>query len=110
MTESVVRIRPGQADDGYGGTTASWADDDVDRLTIDGCLIAPLTEAELVVGGRQGVMVGWTVYAPDGVDVAASDRLDIRGTEFDVDGEPADWSGGWEWKPGVVIHVRRGTG
>lgn len=106
--ETVVRLRPTTVDNGYGGTDKDWTNPT--RLNIPNCLVAPRPEVETAEGGREGVIIGWTVYAPDGTDIDPTDRVEVRGVAHDVDGLPADWSGGWEWRPGVEIRLRRVEG
>jgi hypothetical protein len=66
--------------------------------SIDGCVIAPR------IAGRQGredlsegeiVIVGLTLYAPWGADIAAGDQVEITAAPwagiYDVDGEPGHW-------------------
>lgn len=108
MTETVIRLRAGTTTNRAGGADKDWTSPS--SLAIDECLIAPRMEPEDATSGREGRVIGWTVYAPDATDVVATDRLTIRGATYDVDGEPEDWSGGWDWKPGVVIQTRSGTG
>ena len=108
MTETVVRLRPGTTENRSGGVDLDWSTPGT--LTITGCLIEPRMEGENAEQGRQGRVIGWNVYAPDGVDVEATDRLRVRGIDYDVDGQPEDWSGGWEWKPGTVIKTRSARG
>lgn len=107
--ESVVRLRSTATADRYGGTVKDWTAPD--SLTIEGCLVAPRTEGETTDGGREGVVIGWTVYAPHGADILATDRVEVRGVAHEVDGEPSDWSGGFTtWTPGVEIQLRRVEG
>lgn len=49
---------------------------------------------------RGGVLNGWKLYLPQAADVIPSDRMRVRGREFAVLGEPADWAGA-----GVVVTV-----
>lgn len=87
--EPVTRVRPGEKTDGYGATVADW--DAATRTTIEGCALAPRREGEDRTMGRQGVIVGWTLYTPPGVDIRATDRIEARGETYEIDGEPGDW-------------------
>lgn len=89
-------------------TTTDWAEPtDTD---VPDCLIAPRSTSE-DHDGRSGVIIGVTVYMPSGTDVLASDRLVIRGDEYDVEGEPGDW-----WTPqdpicdGIEVAAKRTEG
>lgn len=108
VTETVTRLRPTLVENRYGGDDKDWTAPT--RLDIPECLIAPRLEGENTEQGREGVVIGWTVYAPHGADVEATDRVEVRGVAHDVDGEPGDWSGGWDWQPGVEIRLRRVNG
>lgn len=108
MTETIVRVRPGTTGNRYGGADKDWAT--AERVQIPGCLVAPRVEPEDRANGREAAVVGWTVYAPDGTDVAAIDRVEVRGVPYEVDTAPADWSGGWDWRPGVVLQLRKVEG
>lgn len=86
---TVTRLRGTKVDDGYGGTRVDWTNPD--RLTIRGCAMAPLVEDELVARGRQGVVDGWTLYAPYGSDVDFEDRVETPHGTFEVNGTPGHW-------------------
>lgn len=86
--ESVTRVRGGTTEDRYGNTVPDWATPD--RLTITGCALAPRLQGE-DSDRRQGVVIGWTLYAPAGADIQPSDRIEARGKTLEVDGEPGDW-------------------
>lgn len=62
---------------------------------MPGCVVAPRAETPQVGGDQQQardtVIVGWTVYAPPGADVATTDQFRIRGEVCEVTGEPGDW-------------------
>ena len=99
ITETVVRVRPPETDntgDPVPGTGS--------ELSIEGCLYAP---GPVLERNDHAAQVGedGTVYAPEGVDVEATDRLIIRGVVYEVDGHPQWWRGA-----GVVIGVKRVTG
>ena len=78
---------------------------------IAGCGVAPRYSTEPTERGRQGVIVGLTVYAPTGSDVLSSDSLRVRGDLFVVDGHPAEWRSPFSgWAPGVEVAIRRAVG
>ena len=60
-------------------------------LTLEGCIVFPryATEAE----GRQSTtIVGYTALAPDpDADVVASDVIEWRGRDYEIDGFPGQW-------------------
>lgn len=53
--------------------------------------IAPRTSAESAERGREGVVIGLTVYAPRDAAVLSTDQLEVRGEVYDVDGDPGVW-------------------
>jgi hypothetical protein len=66
-----------------------------ESFDVPGCVVTP-RESSPQVGGpeqqaRDTVVVGWTVYAPAGTDVRTTDRVQIRGMDCDVTGEPGNW-------------------
>ena len=78
---------------------------------ITGCGVAPRYSTEPTERGRQGVIVGLTVYAPTGSDILSTDSLIVRGAEYVVDGEPAAWRSPFSgWAPGIEVAIRRAVG
>ena len=55
-------------------------------------------------------MIGWTLFAPDGTSLAAGDRVEVLGDVCEIDGHPADWGHGFDWKPGIEVRARRVEG
>jgi hypothetical protein len=62
---------------------------------MPGCVVTPRAETPQIGGvqqqGRDTVIVGYTIYAPPGVDVRTTDQFRIRGAVCEVTGEPGDW-------------------
>lgn len=107
--ETVVRLRPTAGTDRYGNPEPDWGD--ADAADIDGCVLAPRLDPEDRDQGRQGVVIGWTVYAPHGGDILATDRLRIRGDDHEVDGEPGDWRSPFTCHgEGLEVQTRRVVG
>lgn len=98
-TETITRIRPAEKD-GFGDPVPGSGGE----LDLTGCLFAPGPSAEMLNGANQ-VDVDGTVYTPPGADVLATDRLRIRGDEYEVVGRPRNWG-----KAGVEIVVKLVTG
>jgi hypothetical protein len=103
--ETVVRIRltPGGRDP-FGDPIG-----DVEtRTDITGCGIAPRQAGEQIGQGRIAATSGVTVYVPPGADVLPSDRIEVRGAVYEVEGEPGDWRSPFTgWEPGMEIHLTR---
>ncbi len=101
-----VRTRTPGADDRYGNPTYTWAD-----AAVDGCAVAPRSSAEPAQVGRSAVITGLTVYLPTGTEIGPHDRLVIRGTEYEIEGEPGDWRNPYSGRrPGIEVAVRRVEG
>jgi hypothetical protein len=89
-TETVTILRPGTpTQDRYGNDVPG---PDV-RTDVDGCLVAPRLAGDVAQAGRQGVIVGTTVYFPKGTEVRSTDRLEVRGETHEIDGDPGWWNG-----------------
>lgn len=107
--ETVIRIRAPLVTDRYGNQVFDW--DNATRSEVSGCGVAPRTSDEETETGRQGVIVGITVYVPAGTDISAHDRMEVRGEVYEVAGEVADWRSPFTgWAPGLVVNLRRVEG
>lgn len=103
---TVVRIRPLGFDD-YGDPVEG----DPNRLTLDNCAVAPRSSSDITERGRQGVIVGLSLFAPYGSDVIHSDLLEVDGVLYEVDGEAGPWKSPFtEWEAGLEIALRRAAG
>jgi hypothetical protein len=87
--ETVTILRPGPSTgvDRYGNDSPGPDT----RIDVPGCLVAPRLSGDAVENGRQGVIVGTTVYFPKGTDVRATDRLEVRGEPHVIEGDPGWW-------------------
>lgn len=105
-TITVRRDSPGgftAEGDPVSGTTADTA--------IAGCAIAPRMSSEPTERGRQGVIIGLTVYAPFGSDILFTDTILIATVEYRIEGDPADWSNPFTGAtPGMEIALTRAVG
>lgn len=100
--ETVTLLREtGGGFDAYGDPIAVIAT----RIDVTGCMVAPATSTEPSTRGREGVVIGWTVYAPTGTVAYHTDRVEIRGVSCAIESNPADWGTG-----GVVINAALGQG
>jgi len=117
-TVTIVRESPGGTD-AYGDPTTSTSA----RTDIPLCGVAPRMSSEPTERGRQGVIVGWSVYLPAGVDVRSTDQMELPGVTMlnaegevvpapcDIEGIPADWVNPFTgWTPGAEVAVRRAAG
>jgi hypothetical protein len=109
VTETVTRLRGSLVENRYGDDEWDWSDPA--ELDITGCAVAPRDSTEDHDQGRQAVLVGFTVYAPAGTEILPTDRLEVRGDTWEVDGEPGVWVSPFtEVEEGVEIRTRRVTG
>lgn len=100
--ETVTLLRTaGGGFDAYGDPVAGT----VVEYAVAGCMVAPVTSTEPSDRGREGVVIGWTVYAPAGTVALHADRIRIRGVSCAVEGVSGDWGSG-----GVVINAALGVG
>lgn len=61
--------------------------------------------------GRDTVVIGLSVYLPDGAAVAPADRAVVRGETWEVIGDPQAWQSPFTgWRPGIPVALRRVTG
>lgn len=106
--ETVTRQRATTRTDRYTNTALDWTTPT--ELTIDGCAFAPGGTSE-DHDGRDAVIQGPTLYAPEGADITAADRVVIRGTAYEVDGEPGVWIDPYSRRTaGVEVPLRVVTG
>jgi len=49
------------------------------------------------------------LYVPAGTVVTPTNRIRVRGIDYEVLGEPSDWRLG-SWRPGLVIQTQRIAG
>lgn len=102
----VVRLAPGGVDQ-YGDPVASTES----RTTVEGCALAPRMSDELNTRGRQGVIVGLTLYAPPGADILHTDHIEARDQTWEVDGEVGDWRNPYTGEqPGLEVALKRVAG
>ena len=104
--EAVTVITAGTTIDPYStDPVESWAPADVTTRTVT--TIAPLEPRpsdEPVQSARNAVTSGWTLYLPAGDPITSRDRVRVRGIDYPVQGEPADWG------VGVVVQAFRTEG
>lgn len=105
-TVTVVRRRRALVDDGHGNEVALGDPEDV---PIDGCSVLPGASNE-DLQGRDAALIQWTVYAPPGADVKASDEIIYAGVSYAVDGEPQRFSNPFGFLDHDVLLLKRWEG
>lgn len=105
-TITVLRDFPGGFDE-YGDPITSTTT----RTDIAGCAIAPRYSSEPNAPGRNGVIVGLTIFAPYGSNILFTDRIEIAGVVYLVEGSPENWKNPFTGStPGMEIAVKRAVG
>jgi hypothetical protein len=113
---TVTVLRGGGTDD-YGDPISGG----VQRISVPGCAVAPraYTGASSVSvddRGRQGVIVGLTLYPPKVGQIRHTDNIEIAGVSegldgvFTVEGEPGDWISPYTGRTGCEVALRRAEG
>lgn len=98
--ETVTRQRATATTDVYGNTQTDWTTPATLTLTVRG--VEPTSSKE-ENDNRQTVITGYRLYLEPGADVLAGDRIVMRGSTYDVDGDPADWRSPWGTDVGGVV-------
>ncbi len=111
MTETVTILRatPGGVDP-YGDPIAGG----IVEVDVPGCAVAPRMSHEqfaVQARGRQGVIVGLTLYCPPRTDLRSDDQVRVRGETYDTEGEPGDWRSPYTGvERGLEVALRRAEG
>jgi hypothetical protein len=80
------------------------------NITVTGCVVWPRGSSEKT-GNHDLVSTGITVLMPTGTVVKSTDRVQVAGVIYDVDGEPAEWRSPFtNLHSGVQVDLVRVTG
>jgi head-tail adaptor len=95
-------------EDRYGNETSTWSA----GTTYDRCVISRRTSDDLTDSGRQGVVVGLSVFLPyPEAQIDLHDRLELRGAIWEIVGEPYLYHHAMTgWEPGIGVAVQRVEG
>ncbi len=110
-TVTRIRMDPGGIDV-YGDPV----DSDADEEALAGCGVAPRSTSDIDDRGRQGVIVGLSLYTPYGADVLYTDQFRVEGLgsldgTYEVDGEAGQWKSPLSsWEAGTEIALKRAQG
>lgn len=109
--ETVTRLRATTVLDPYSGEVTGLSWETPDELPIPQVGIEPRPSTEPVQLARNSVVSGFTLYVPTGSDIKAADRMQVRGTIYDVDGDVADWHNPFTgWAAGMVVQTKKVAG
>ena len=102
--EAVVVLTAGATVDPYSNEPVESWDAPTERQVFTLVPPEPRPSAEPVQDARNAIVSGWTLYLPPGDPITADNRVRVRGEEYPVQGQPADWG------PGVVVQAFRTEG
>ena len=107
--ETVTRVRDVlDGADGYGNPTYVAVES-----VVQGAVFAPeAASSEVDEVGRSTVVSKPTLYFPGSWPAFdARDRVRVRGVEYLIDGDPADWRSPWSAEQGgLVVTLKRAAG
>lgn len=107
--EAVTILTP-QTRTSYGQQVADWTVPPASRVDVPDVLCEPRPSGEPMQDARNQVTSGWTLYfqtAPATLP-GPLNRITVRGKDYDVEGEAADWRQGSFG--GVVVQTKRVDG
>lgn len=114
QTESIAVLVAGTVADPYSGDPTmawelsdgqSWLTEPTERTVTTLAPAEPRPSQEPTQDARNAVVSGWTLYLPAGDPITAANRVRVRGIEYPVQGQPADWLG-----TGVVVQAFKTEG
>ena len=105
QTETVVVLSAGTTTDPYSQEAVEDWSNPTERTVTTVAPAEPRPSQEPVQEARNAVVSGWTLYLPPGDPVTAANRVRVRGVEYPVQGQPADWLGA-----GVVVQAFKTEG
>jgi len=112
--ETVIVLTGTPILDAYSGlpTGTDWTTPPTE-VPVDNVLCEPRPSSEPVQDARNSTTSGWTLYLqsgmPAGTMITPANRVRVRGLDYDVLGEAADWRLG-SWRPGLVVQTSRTAG
>jgi hypothetical protein len=85
------------------------------KATYDDVPVGPAdgngTGSNEAVQAQDQVIIGLTIYPPDGADITAVDRVVVRGETWEVVGLPQPWVSPYTGRrPGLSVSLKRVTG
>lgn len=105
QTETVVVLTANTTTDPYSGETVEDWTTSTERSVTTLAPAEPRPSQEPVQDARNAVVSGWTLYLPAGDPIGPQNRVRVRGVEYPVQGQPADWLGA-----GVVVQAYKTEG
>lgn len=97
MWEQTLNVeRAPEIDDGHHNKIRDW--DHAVTHDVDWCSIQPGATQE-ILQGRDATLIEYTVFAPDGADILSTDRVQLDGKPFSINGEVI------RWQTGILDHT-----
>jgi hypothetical protein len=96
-TVTIIHESPG-GQDAYGDPIEPTPTE----TSVTDVKVAPRSSDEPDERGNEGVIVGWTLYAPVGTTAEHDDKVRVRGEVCEIEGEIGVWP-----TKGVVINCKR---
>lgn len=104
--ETVVVLTAGYEEDPYSQELVqSWEWPPSEREVNTLVPAEPRPSQEPTQEARNSLVSGWTLYLPAGDPITADNRVRVRGVDYPVQGQPADWLG-----CGVVVQAFKTEG
>lgn len=105
--ETVEIVRTVPYTDPWGNTTpGDWST--ATRTPSDGWIIAPRLADEGEGARSTATIVGLWAYGPAGTDLLPTDRIGVRGRDYEIDGVPEEWRDPWtDRRPGIQVALTR---
>lgn len=93
--ETVVVLTAGVEEDPYSGEfVPSWEWAPAEREVVTIAPLEPRPSSEPTQQARNALVSGWTLYLPAGDPITSENRVRVRGVDYPVQGQPADWGAG----------------
>jgi hypothetical protein len=91
-SNTITRIRAPLIEDQYGVAAGrrDWAH--ADELDVLGCDVQPIAGSKYTLD-REAIVARWRLFAPDGADIVATDRIRSDGLVYEIDGDVQIWAG-----------------
>lgn len=109
--ETITRLRATGVEDRYSNEDTDLTWEEPDELEVTDVAVEPLSTLETQTDGRQRVELDLRLYLPFGADVEPLDRVVVRGSTFEVQGERSDWHNPFTGsEPGSVVVCKKVEG
>lgn len=113
LGEMVVLLTRGPAGvDEYGNDQSMWVESEIPGCAVwPGFAVQGGDPSAEAGGNRHTTITGLTVWVPASTTVASTDRMRVRGVEWEVDAEASVWTSPFTGRtPGKQVVLRRVRG